>query len=186
MSESAVMAARSGSAIHARVAASNDASEAFFTAQADGIARAGQSMAVRLHSGGRLLVFGGESRASDVSHAVVEFMHPVVVGKRALPALPLRSLGDLAVLGRSGDILLLFADTATGEAARRVLAESAAAGIFTIALVGGDGGELDTSPKYQVFAVPSDDPFVVQEVHEMLYHVLWELVHVFLDHGAVA
>jgi D-sedoheptulose 7-phosphate isomerase len=29
---------------------------------------------------------------------------------------------------------------------------------------------------------PSDDPFVRQEMVETVYHVLWELVHVFFDH----
>ena len=29
---------------------------------------------------------------------------------------------------------------------------------------------------------PTDDPFVAQELVETLYHVLWELVHVFFDH----
>jgi D-sedoheptulose 7-phosphate isomerase len=31
------------------------------------------------------------------------------------------------------------------------------------------------------FAVASEDPWVVQEVHETAYHVLWELVHVFFE-----
>ena len=32
------------------------------------------------------------------------------------------------------------------------------------------------------FEPPADDPFVRQELVETLYHVLWELVHVFFDH----
>jgi D-sedoheptulose 7-phosphate isomerase len=32
------------------------------------------------------------------------------------------------------------------------------------------------------FDPPTDDPFVRQELVETLYHVLWELVHVFFDH----
>jgi D-sedoheptulose 7-phosphate isomerase len=32
------------------------------------------------------------------------------------------------------------------------------------------------------FFPPTDDPFVRQELVETLYHVLWELVHVFLEH----
>lgn len=35
------------------------------------------------------------------------------------------------------------------------------------------------------FHVPQANPLIVQEVHETLYHVLWELVHVFLDHSDV-
>ena len=34
----------------------------------------------------------------------------------------------------------------------------------------------------ETFVPPTDDRFVAQELIETLYHVLWELVHVFLDH----
>src|SRR5205085_3263445 len=34
----------------------------------------------------------------------------------------------------------------------------------------------------EAFVPPTDDPFVRQELVETLYHVLWELVHVFLEH----
>ena len=32
------------------------------------------------------------------------------------------------------------------------------------------------------FPPPGDDPFVRQELVEVVYHVLWELVHVFFEH----
>ena len=32
------------------------------------------------------------------------------------------------------------------------------------------------------FEPPTDDPFIRQELIETLYHVLWELVHVFIEH----
>jgi D-sedoheptulose 7-phosphate isomerase len=32
------------------------------------------------------------------------------------------------------------------------------------------------------FVIPSRDPFVIQETQETLYHVLWELVHIFFEH----
>ncbi len=32
------------------------------------------------------------------------------------------------------------------------------------------------------FIPPTDDPFIRQELIETLYHVLWELVHVFIEH----
>src|SRR5207248_3620110 len=32
------------------------------------------------------------------------------------------------------------------------------------------------------FEPPGDDPFVRQELCETVYHVLWELVHVFFEH----
>ena len=66
------------------------ASAAFFPANADRIARLCHELAERFLAGGRLLAFGLTSQArSDVRHVAVEFVHPVIVGKRALPALGL-------------------------------------------------------------------------------------------------
>ena len=42
--------------------------------------------------GGRLLAFGRGPYATDAQHVSVEFVHPVIVGKRALPALDLSML----------------------------------------------------------------------------------------------
>jgi D-sedoheptulose 7-phosphate isomerase len=49
-------------------------------------------------------------------------------------------------------------------------------------LAGGDGAGLAQADLDFSFVVPADDPLVVQETHETLYHVLWELVHVFFEH----
>ena len=46
-------------------------------------------MAERFLRGGRLLAFGRDQYATDAQHVAVEFVHPVIVGKRALPALDL-------------------------------------------------------------------------------------------------
>jgi len=46
-------------------------------------------MSERFLSGGRLLAFGRGPYATDAQHVSVEFVHPVIVGKRALPALDL-------------------------------------------------------------------------------------------------
>jgi D-sedoheptulose 7-phosphate isomerase len=167
---------------------------------ASAVARACCAMAKRFQSGGRLLVFGNGSSATDAQHVAVEFVHPAIVGKRSLPAW---SLGvdiasvtgiandegpeqifahQLAVLGRTDDIALGLspdgrcADVVAGFAAARK------AGMLTVALVGGDGGDIAASGECDhVIVVPSDDVRVVKEGHVTAYHVLWELVHVFFD-----
>jgi D-sedoheptulose 7-phosphate isomerase len=103
----------------------------------------------------------------------VEFVHPVIVGKRALPALALTSGDDveLDLLAEADDIVIAFgadAGAAAGVAAGR------ARGCLTIAFadVGAEWG----------FVPDTDDPAVAQEVVETAYHVLWELVHVFFEH----
>ena len=59
----------------------------FFEREAGELARACHAMASAFARGGTLIPFGTGAAASDAAHAAVEFMHPVIVGKRALPAL---------------------------------------------------------------------------------------------------
>ena len=59
-------------------------------------------MAERFARGGRLIAFGRTPAArSDARHVAVEFVHPVIVGKRALPALALAGEGGRARASRS-------------------------------------------------------------------------------------
>ena len=97
--------------VAAHAVASNDASLRFFEAHADAIAHTCQAMAERFQHGGRLLVFGEGATRSDVAHVVVEFVHPVIVGKRALPAIALPEVGApaaLETLARRHDVLMLL------------------------------------------------------------------------------
>jgi D-sedoheptulose 7-phosphate isomerase len=57
--------------------------------QAAAVAGACHAMALRFHQGGRLVVFGTGGASTDAQHVAVEFVHPVIVGKRALPAISL-------------------------------------------------------------------------------------------------
>jgi D-sedoheptulose 7-phosphate isomerase len=55
---------------------------------ADAISSAGAAMAARFSEGGKLIAFGNGAGSTDAQHLAVEFVHPVIVGRRALPALP--------------------------------------------------------------------------------------------------
>src|SRR5215472_1046809 len=46
------------------------------------IAAAAFGMAARFHHGGKLLAFGIGPASTDAQHVAVEFVHPVIVGKR--------------------------------------------------------------------------------------------------------
>jgi D-sedoheptulose 7-phosphate isomerase len=149
-----------------RVRASrSQAGEQFFAAEADRIARLCHVMAKRFARGGRLLAVGSSPQAwSDASHVSVEFVHPVIVGKRALPALAVAP-PDLDLIAREGDMVMNFDDLPVAGSNKGLLNISFHA----------TGAEW-------VFDPPSSDPFVRQELVETAYHMLWELVHVFLDH----
>ncbi len=168
--------------------------------QADTLAEACHQMARRFHVGGKILAFGNGGPTTDAQHVSVEFVHPVIVGKPALPAVSLNADGAslsglvhrhgsdavyahlLGVLGRADDIALGLSSDGRDTDVLRGLEAAHAMGMLTVALVGDPGSPIATSPAVgHVVTVPSDDPAIVKEVHVTAYHVLWELVHVFLE-----
>lgn len=171
--------------------------------QSGEVARACHAMAQRFHAGGKLLVFGNGGPATDAQHVSVEFVHPVIVGKRALPAISLANdpttLTGLArlrgfdevfsaqveVLAEPGDIALGVSPDGGCQNVLRGLQAAHGAGLLTVAMVGGDGGAVGRSGDVDhLIRADSDDPRVVKEVHVTAYHILWELVHVFFEQPA--
>ena len=186
--------------ITARFEQSMSVPETFFSTEAARIAEACWAMARRFHQGGRLLAFGNGASATDAQHVSVEFVHPVIVGKRALPALALTNDSatlsglmsgeeaessfsrQLQVLARPQDIALGF--SLDGRCANVVSAFATARrmGLLTLGQTGSDGGLFRQAELDFCFVVQAHDPFVIQETHETLYHILWELVHIFFEH----
>lgn len=154
----------------------NRVSEAFFPREADRLARVCQAMAERFLRGGRLLAFGRGPHVTDAQHVSVEFVHPVIVGKRALPALDLSAAFRewLPAILRPDDIVMGFAPPEGDEEVAEAVALARARGAQTFAL-SGKGAEYSLEP-------PSPDRFIHQEIIEVLYHTLWETVHVFFEH----
>jgi D-sedoheptulose 7-phosphate isomerase len=180
MSRAAPLAADPAARLQELLAGRTEANARFFATEADRLARLCHLMAERFARGGRLVAFGRSPAArSDARHVAVEFVHPVIVGKRALPAIGLTAEGgdlaaQVALLAQRDDIAMAFeADAADGEAAAALRGARERA-CLTIAFANG-GAEWE-------FAPPTDDADVAQELVETLYHVLWELVHVFFEH----
>jgi D-sedoheptulose 7-phosphate isomerase len=154
-----------------------EAGERFFGAEAERLARICHMMAERFARGGRLVAVGSSAQArSDVRHVAVEFVHPVIVGKRALPALGVTREGG--PLTAQAELLLECDDIALGFGmepdVREALALARDRGCLTLGFEP-TGAEWELVP-------PGEDPFVRQELAETAYHVLWELVHVFFEH----
>ncbi|MEW6278829.1 MAG: phosphoheptose isomerase [Candidatus Eremiobacterota bacterium] len=148
--------------------------EAFRDAREGDLALACLALARRFARGGQLLALGQGACVTDAAHVAVEFLHPVLPGKRALPALAVTPT-SLARLARPEDALLAMACRPPGAAFRRALRRARRHGLLTLALTGPEQVAADYH-----FPVASHDPWVIQEVAETAYHVLWELVHVFL------
>jgi D-sedoheptulose 7-phosphate isomerase len=167
---------------------------------AGAVSRACHDIALRFHHGGKLIVFGNGATATDAQHVVVEFVHPVIVGKPALPAISLtndaatvtgiaRAEGFDSVFATQLRLLAAPADIALGLSVdggcanvREGLRVARDLGLLTVALVGHGGvaSGLDAHVDH-VLVARADDPCVVKEVHVTTYHILWELVHVFLE-----
>jgi D-sedoheptulose 7-phosphate isomerase len=154
----------------------NRVCEEFFAREAPRLASACQEMSDRFLQGGRLLAFGQGSYATDAQHVSVEFVHPVIVGKRALPALDVSMLFGpwLQAIVQPWDIVMGFGPPEGDPEIQAALDAASARQAMTFALPGARGS-------YACRAA-SSDPFVHQEIIEILYHTLWETVHVFFEH----
>jgi D-sedoheptulose 7-phosphate isomerase len=144
------------------------------------LARLCHRMAERFARGGRLVAIGTTAQAfSDARHVAVEFVHPVIVGKRALPAIGLTGTAgpvaaELDLIAEPDDIVIAFGEPADGSQLAEAVRCARARGCLTVAFAA-LGAEWELEPA-------SAEPFVRQEVAETTYHVLWELVHVFFEH----
>jgi D-sedoheptulose 7-phosphate isomerase len=173
-------AADPGGRLQALLEQRTEANQRFFAGEAERLARLCHLMAERFARGGRLIAFGRSPAArSDARHVAVEFVHPVIVGKRALPAIALvGEAGELAaqaeLLTRADDIAIGFGTDEDGGGVARALAAARARGALTIAFSPA-GADHEFEPT-------TSDPYIRQELVETLYHLLWELVHVFFDH----
>jgi D-sedoheptulose 7-phosphate isomerase len=154
-----------------------------FQRESANLARACHAMARSFSRGGTLIPFGTGAAATDAAHATVEFMHPVIVGKRALPALAPTNdptgASSLARLARPDDIGMAISHGDLDSPTEEFLVDARRRGMLTIAMTGPGGPAGGAEHR---FSVPSDDPTIVQEAQETAYHVLWELVHVFFEH----
>jgi D-sedoheptulose 7-phosphate isomerase len=170
------LATRVASQIEERLLARNQIVEEFVSRESFRLAEACRSMSERFVQGGRLLAFGRGPYATDAQHVSVEFVHPVIVGKRALPALDISMLFRpwLETILHPEDIVMGFGPPEGDDEVRSALKFAQARNALTFALPGAEGS-------YAVEAF-TQDSFIHQEMIEILYHTLWETVHVFLEH----
>jgi D-sedoheptulose 7-phosphate isomerase len=154
----------------------NQLYEQFFSREAPRLAEACREMSERFLRGGRLLAFGRGPYTTDAQHVSVEFVHPVIVGKRALPALDLSVLFRpwLEAILRPEDIVMGFGPPEGDPEVWATLQQAHGRDAMTFSLPGVEGS-------YAVEAA-TQDPFMHQEMIEVLYHTLWETVHVFFEH----
>jgi D-sedoheptulose 7-phosphate isomerase len=162
--------------IEERLLLRNGIFDHYFSAAARRLAEACREMSERFLRGGRLLAFGRGPYATDAQHVSVEFVHPVIVGKRALPALDLSLLMKpwLDAIVCAEDMVMGFGPPEGERDVWSALQSAQTCGAMTFALPGSEG-------TYALKAA-TQDPFMHQEMIEILCHTLWETVHVFFEH----
>ena len=168
--------------------------EQFFTEQADRIAACAAAMAKAFDGGARLFVMGNGGSSCDAAHVSVEFMHPIIEKRPALPAVALTAdtailtavgndqdfalafVQQLRMLGRRGDMALGISTSGKSANINRALQAAREIGLLTVGFSGRDGGRL---PEYcdWCFTAPSFSIHRIQETHETLLHVVWDLIH---------
>ena len=169
--------------------------EQFFADHAERIVDCCTALARAFDQGGRLFVMGNGGSSCDAAHVSVEFMHPIIEKRPALPALALTTdtalltaVGNdqdfalafaqqLRMLARAGDLALGISTSGKSANVNRALQAAREAGLLTVGFSGRDGGRMPEICDY-CFTVPSFSIHRIQEVHETLLHILWDLIHV--------
>jgi len=179
----------------------------FFAENKDTILSASLLLAKAFHRGRKLLVCGNGGSATDAQHVAVEFMHPVIVGRKALPAICLTS--DMAMvtavandvgfddvftrqiiaLGVEGDVLLGISTSGNSDNLLRAFQTARGRKLPTIGFAGGDGGKMCEMGEKGLLdfclTVPTSSIHRIQETHVTLYHIMWDMVHTFLQHKSL-
>jgi D-sedoheptulose 7-phosphate isomerase len=174
----------------------------FFETEASRITSCARALAARFQAGGRLFTMGNGGSFSDAQHVAVEFQHPILEKRKALPAVALGAEGAfLTAVGNDTDFGRVFVEAlevhartadavlgiSTSGAATNVVGavrHARAEGLLSIAFAGRDGGALADVAEI-AFVVPSWSIHRIQEAHTVLLHVLWDQVHLALGEDDV-
>ena len=149
---------------------------------ADDLAAAALALARRFAAGATMWCVAPQWEP-HAHHMAVEFVHPVIVGKRALPALALTSpalVAQARVSVRTGDIVIAVA-AADDDDVVDLMRRTPAWGALAVWI--GSGARPDPGAADHVLWIDDPDPLAPATGRFVLmYHLLWELTHVCFEH----
>ena len=175
------------------VSSSLEVKRRFFEAQTDAVIKAVAMIAEAFKANGRLLVFGNGGSAADAQHIAGELVNRFLQKRRGLPAIALTTDGgaltciandtgfenvfarQIEALGTKGDVCLAISTSGTSPNIVRACEQARAQGIQAIGLLGCDGGRVAALCDLALI-VPSHDTQRIQETHNLIGHVLCELI----------
>jgi D-sedoheptulose 7-phosphate isomerase len=146
-----------------------------------------------LRAGNKLLVCGNGGSAADAAHFATELVVRFAKDRRAYPAICLASDGGLltaaandygfdeifarqvAAFGQPEDVLICLTTSGKSKNIVRAMEEAKARKLKTIAFLGRDGGPTIGIADVDLL-VASDSTARIQEAHQLLLHVLCEII----------
>jgi D-sedoheptulose 7-phosphate isomerase len=181
------------SRISAIVADSLEVKRRFFDAHAADVERAAQMIAAAFKANGKLLVFGNGGSAADAQHVAGELVNRFLQERKALPAIALTTDGgvltcigndtgfenifarQIEALGTKGDACIAISTSGASKNVVAACEQARQQGITVIGLLGRDGGKVAALCDLALI-VPSDDTQRIQETHNLIGHIICELI----------
>ncbi|MFS8085821.1 MAG: SIS domain-containing protein [Acidobacteriota bacterium] len=179
--------------ISAIVADSLEVKRRFFDAHADEVKRAAEMIAAAFKANGKFLVFGNGGSAADAQHIAGELVNRFLQKRRALPAVALTTDGgvltciandtgfenifarQIEALGAKSDACLAISTSGASANIISACRQAREQGIKVIGLLGRDGGAVASLCDLALI-VPSNDTQRIQETHNLIGHILCELI----------
>lgn len=166
----------------------------FFADCAEDVIRAADLIASTFRSGNKILLCGNGGSAADCQHIAGEFVNRFQIkDRRALPALALATDGgvltcisndmhfdqvfarQIEAFGQPGDLLVAISTSGTSSNIVAAIETARAGQMQTLGILGRDGGAVKHLCDLAL-VVQSRDTQRIQETHNLLGHVLCELV----------
>ncbi len=179
--------------ISAIVSDSLEVKRRFFSERATDVQRAAELIARVFKANGKLLVFGNGGSAADAQHIAGEMINRFLQDRRALPAVALTTDGgvltciandtgfenvfarQIEALGTKGDVCIAISTSGKSPNVTRACEQARKQGVTVIGLLGRDGGSVAVLCDLALI-VPSDDTQRIQETHNLIGHIICELV----------
>ena len=175
------------------VADSLDVKRRFFDSHSKDVENAAAMITTALKAGGKLLVFGNGGSAADAQHIAGELVNRFLRKRRGLPAIALTTDGgvltciandtgfenvfarQIEAIGNQGDVCLAISTSGASANVIAACEQARTQGIKVIGLLGRDGGRV--APQCDLaLIVPSEDTQRIQETHNLIGHILCELI----------
>jgi D-sedoheptulose 7-phosphate isomerase len=179
--------------ISAIVADSLEVKRRFFSEHGTAVQRAAALIAQAFKANGKLLVFGNGGSAADAQHIAGELVNRFLQHRKALPAVALTTDGgvltciandtgfenvfarQIEALGTKGDVCLAISTSGNSPNVTVACEQARKQRVTVIGLLGRDGGRVAALCDLALI-VPSDDTQRIQETHNLIGHIICELV----------